>query len=82
MSVLGSVVNRSVTQSFQSSTFWSALKSAVQNFLTDPHIVSDVVTRLIDASAVRVPVISFVKIEFEERSPNKTGMKQHSDAFQ
>lgn len=77
MSVIRTVVSRAATMAFQSSAFQTAVKRAVQKFMTKPHVVNDVATRTIDARAFTVPVVKFVKNEIAKRSLEKDEMDQY-----
>lgn len=62
MSVIRTVVNRSVAKAFQSSAFQIAAKRAVQKRLAKLHVFNVLATLTVNALAFTVPVSSFARI--------------------
>lgn len=67
-SVMEMVLDRAMAEASKSASFQMVVEPLVQKRVVEPHIVDSVVTRMIDAPALTVPVAKFVKHEVEKGS--------------
>lgn len=77
MSVILIVVSRSVLKAFQLTAFQIAVERAIRNFSAESPVLSDVVSRTIDALAFTVPVAKFVKNEVEKSPLEENKITQY-----
>lgn len=76
-SMIRTVINQSVAKVFQSSAFQTAVETALQKCLADPHAINDVAINTIDATAFTVLKTKFVTNEAEKRPLERAEMEQH-----
>lgn len=72
MTLVRSVVSRSVAKTFQSSVFPRAVQREVRRFLAEPHFTNDMATRIIDLQVFTNPVTKFDKDEIDRCSFEKS----------
>lgn len=76
ISVIQTVVSRSLVNLFRSVAFYLALEGAVHKCVSEPPSFDAVATRMIDASAFVVPVAKFIKKEFKRSSLDKAKIEE------
>lgn len=77
MTLMRMVVNRSVSETFQSSSFQRVVEEAVSKCPLEPYVANDVTTNTIELQTFKLLVTKFVKNEIERRSIQKAKLAQY-----